>query len=205
MIQGTASNAGKSILTAAFCRILFQDGFKVSPFKSQNVSLNSYVTHDGFEIARAQVVQAQASRLDPDIRMNPVLLKPNAEKGTQVIINGEVVDNMVWKDYIKYKPKAFEEVKKSYDSLTDEFDVVVLEGAGSPAEVNLKKDDIVNMEWHDMLNAGLLSGDIDRGGVYASFVGTNEVLLPCERELIAGYLVNRFRGDSSLLQKLMTL
>ena len=202
MIQGTASNAGKSILTAAFCRILFQDGFKVCPFKSQNMSLNSYVTHDGFEIARAQVVQAQASRLDPDIRMNPVLLKPNAEKGTQVIINGEVVENMVWKDYIRYKPQAFEEVKKSYDSLSNEYDAIVLEGAGSPAEVNLKKNDIVNMGMARHAKCPvLLSGDIDRGGVYASFVGTCEVLLPWERDLIAGFLVNRFRGDSSLLKE----
>ncbi|MCM8531534.1 MAG: cobyric acid synthase [Lentisphaeraceae bacterium] len=202
MIQGTASNAGKSILTAAFCRILFQDGVKVTPFKSQNMSLNSYVTHDGFEIARAQVVQAQASRLDPDIRMNPILLKPNADKGTQVIINGKVVDNMVWKDYIKYKATAFEEVKKSYDSLADEYDAVVLEGAGSPAEVNLKKNDIVNMGMARYANCPvLLSGDIDRGGVYASFVGTTEVLLPWERNLVSGFLVNRFRGDASLLQE----
>ena len=202
MIQGTSSNSGKSILTAAFCRIFLQDGLRICPFKSQNMSLNSYVTHDGFEIARAQVVQAQAAKLDPDIRMNPVLLKPNAEKGTQIIINGRVVDNMSWKEYIQYKPTAFKEVTKCYDSLSDEFDAVILEGAGSPAEVNLKQDDIVNMGMARYARCPvLLTGDIDRGGTYASFVGTTEVLLPWERNLISGFLVNRFRGDSSLLQE----
>ncbi|MCM8535517.1 MAG: cobyric acid synthase [Lentisphaeraceae bacterium] len=200
MIQGTASNAGKSILTAAFCRILLQDGYKVAPFKSQNMSLNSYVTHDGLEIPRAQVVQAQACRIDPDIRMGPVLLKPNADTQSQIILNGKPIENMTWQGYTNYKEKAFTEIKKSYDSLADEFDVLVLEGAGSPAEVNLKKNDIVNLGMAHYANAPVLvSGDIDRGGVYASFVGTTEVLLPWERELIKGFLVNRFRGDASLL------
>lgn len=200
MIQGTASNAGKSILTAAFCRILLQDGFKVAPFKSQNMSLNSYVTKDGLEIPRAQVVQAQACRVDPDIRMGPILLKPNADTQSQIIMNGKPVDNMTWQKYTNYKERAFEEVKKAYDSLSDEYDAIVLEGAGSPAEVNLKKNDIVNLGMaHYAKSPVLVAGDIDRGGVYASFVGTMEVLLPWERELIKGFLVNRFRGDASLL------
>jgi cobyric acid synthase CobQ len=200
MIQGTASNAGKSILTAAFCRILFQDGLKVAPFKSQNMALNSYVTKDGLEIPRAQVVQAQACRIDPDIRMGPILLKPNADTESQIIINGKAVDNMTWQKYTNYKERAFKEVKKAYDSLSDEYDAIVLEGAGSPAEVNLKQNDIVNLGMARYAQAPVIvAGDIDRGGVYASFVGTMEVLLPWERELIAGFLVNRFRGDASLL------
>ena len=200
MIQGTASNAGKSILTAAFCRILLQDGFKVAPFKSQNMSLNSYVTKDGLEIPRAQVVQAQACRVDPDIRMGPILLKPNADTQSQIIMNGKPVKNMTWQKYTNYKERAFEEVKKAYDSLSDEYDAVILEGAGSPAEVNLKQNDIVNLGMARYSRSPVLvAGDIDRGGVYASFVGTMEVLLPWERELIKGFLVNRFRGDASLL------
>jgi len=201
MFQGTSSNAGKSILTAAFCRILLQDGYRVAPFKAQNMSLNSHVTFGGGEMGRAQVVQAQACRLDPDVRMNPVLLKPNSDTGSQVIVLGKPVGNMDVGAYIRYKPQAFETVKQAYDSLASEVDVVVLEGAGSPAEVNLKHHDIVNMAMAEHAKAPvLLVGDIDRGGVFASFVGTLEVLSERERAMMAGFVVNRFRGQKDLLE-----
>lgn len=200
MLQGTSSNAGKSVLTAALCRILLQDGLRVAPFKAQNMSLNSFVTHDGAEMGRAQVVQAQAARLDPDVRMNPVLLKPSSEVGSQVIVMGKPVANMSVNEYVAYKPQAFKAAAAAYDSLAAGFDVMVLEGAGSPAEVNLKAHDIVNMAMARHAGANvLLVGDIDRGGVFASFVGTMEILDPAERELVAGYVVNRFRGQKSLL------
>ncbi len=200
MFQGTCSNAGKSVLTAALCRILLQDGVRVAPFKAQNMSLNSFVTHDGGEMGRAQVVQAQAALLDPDVRMNPVLLKPSSDTGSQVIVMGKPVGNMQVKEYVAYKEQAFNEAKAAYDSLASEFEVVILEGAGSPAEVNLKSHDIVNMNMARYAEAKvLLVGDIDRGGVFASFVGTMEILDEWERDLVAGYVVNRFRGDKSLL------
>ena len=200
MFQGTSSNAGKSVLTAALCRILLQDGVRVAPFKSQNMSLNSFVTHDGHEMGRAQVVQAQACRLDPDVRMNPILLKPNSDTGCQVIVDGRPVGNMSVGQYIDYKPQAFDAAKASYDSLAEQYDAVVLEGAGSPAEVNLKHHDIVNMPMARYARAPvLLVGDIDRGGVFASFVGSMEVLCEWERALVAGFVINRFRGDASLL------
>jgi cobyric acid synthase CobQ/L-threonine-O-3-phosphate decarboxylase len=200
MIQGTSSNAGKSILTAALCRILLQDGVHVAPFKAQNMSLNSFIAHDGGEMGRAQVVQAQACRLEPDVRMNPILLKPSSDTGCQVIVRGKPVKNMSVGDYVRYKPEAFTAAKECYDSLAEEFDAIVLEGAGSPAEVNLKSHDIVNMQMAEYAAAPVLVvGDIDRGGVFASFVGTMEVLAPWERKLISGWIVNRFRGDASLL------
>ncbi len=200
MFQGTSSNAGKSVLTAALCRILLQDGVRVAPFKSQNMSLNSFVTHDGREMGRAQVVQAQACRLDPDVRMNPILLKPNSDTGCQVIVDGRPVGNMSVGQYIDYKPQAFDAAKASYDSLAAQYDAVVLEGAGSPAEVNLKHHDIVNMPMARYARSPvLLVGDIDRGGVFASFVGSMEVLCEWERALVAGFVINRFRGDASLL------
>ncbi|MBV5306783.1 MAG: cobyric acid synthase [Desulfobulbaceae bacterium] len=201
MFQGTSSNAGKSVLTAALCRILLQDGIRVAPFKAQNMSLNSFVTRDGLEMGRAQVVQAQAARLDPDVRMNPVLLKPNSDTGSQVIICGRSVGNMDVLTYLRYKEKAREAARASYDSLAADYDVILLEGAGSPGEVNLKRHDIVNMGMAQYAKAPvLLVGDIDRGGVYASFVGTMEVLNEWERALVAGFVVNRFRGQASLLQ-----
>jgi adenosylcobyric acid synthase len=200
MFQGTCSDAGKSIITAAFCRILYQDGVRVAPFKSQNMSLNSFVTLQGDEMGRAQVVQAQAARLDPDCRMNPILLKPNSDTGSQVIVCGKSVGNMSILDYNAYKPKVWNSVCESYDALADDFDVVVLEGAGSPGEVNLKADDIVNMQMAQYAESPvILVGDIDRGGVYASFVGIMEVLAEWERRLVAGFLVNKFRGQASLL------
>ena len=201
MIQGTSSNAGKSVLVAALCRIFIQDGIQVAPFKAQNMSLNSFVTHDGLEMGRAQVVQAQAARLDPDVRMNPILLKPNSDVGSQIIVKGKPVGNMSVKEYVAYKSTAANKAQQCYDQLAAEYEAIILEGAGSPGEVNLKHHDLVNMQMARYAGAQvLLVGDIDRGGVYASFVGTMEVLEEWERHLVAGFLVNRFRGDVSLLQ-----
>ena len=200
MFQGTSSNAGKSIMAAAFCRILLQDGFKVAPFKAQNMSLNSHVTIDGGEMGRAQVVQAVAAGVEPDHRMNPVLLKPNSDTGSQVIVNGKPVGNMNVRQYHAYKQEAWKAVTSAYDELGQNYDVVVLEGAGSPGEINLKNHDIVNMKMAGYAKSPvLLVGDIDRGGVYASFAGTMDVLEEWERSLIAGFVVNKFRGDASLL------
>jgi cobyric acid synthase CobQ/L-threonine-O-3-phosphate decarboxylase len=200
MLQGTASNAGKSVLTAALGRIMLQDGYRVAPFKAQNMSLNSFVTRDGGEMGRAQVVQAQACRLDPEVRMNPVLLKPSSATGCQVIVNGRVAGNMSVEEYIRYKPEAERAAHSAYDSLAAGYEVMVLEGAGSPAEVNLKSHDIVNMAMARYADAKvLLVGDIDRGGVFASFVGSLEVMAEWERRLVAGFLVNRFRGRAELL------
>ncbi|MFH0789765.1 MAG: cobyric acid synthase [Pseudomonadota bacterium] len=200
MFQGTSSNAGKSILTAALCRIMLQDGYRVAPFKSQNMSLNSFVTRQGGEMGRAQVVQAQACRLEPDVRMNPILLKPNKDTGSQVIVLGIPVGNMDVAQYVRYKPQAFLKAQEAYDDLAREYEVVVLEGAGSPAEVNLKHHDIVNMRMAEYAQSPvLLVGDIDRGGVFASFLGTWEILAPWERRLLAGFVINRFRGEASLL------
>ena len=200
MFQGTGSNAGKSILAAAFCRILLQDGHRVAPFKAQNMSLNSYVTRDGGEMGRAQVVQAQACRIEPDVRMNPVLLKPNSDTGSQVIVLGKPIGNMDFWEYTRDRTPPFAAAREAFDSLAAEYDVIVMEGAGSPGEVNLKKRDIVNMNM--ALYAGapvLIVGDIDRGGVYASFIGTMEVLSERERALVKGFVVNRFRGQEAFL------
>ncbi len=200
MIQGTSSNAGKSILCAGLGRVMLQDGIRVAPFKAQNMSLNSFVTRDGGEMGRAQVVQAQACRLDPDVRMNPILLKPSSDTGSQVILQGTPVGNMDVSTYRDYKTHIRETVHACYDSLAAEYDAIIMEGAGSPGEVNLKDDDVVNMKMAWYADAPvLLTGDIDRGGVYASFIGTMEVLEEWERRLIAGFIVNRFRGDPSLL------
>lgn len=200
MFQGTSSNAGKSIMTAALCRIFLQDGVRVAPFKAQNMSLNSFVTRDGGEMGRAQVVQAQACRLEPDVRMNPILLKPNSATGSQVIALGKPVGNMTVDEYIRFKREAAAIACRAYDELAANHEVIVLEGAGSPGEVNLKAHDIVNMTMARHAQAPvLLVGDIDRGGVFASFIGTLEVLAEWERALVAGFVVNRFRGQESLL------
>ncbi len=200
MLQGTCSNAGKSVLAAAFCRILLQDGFAVAPFKAQNMALNSCVTPDGGEIGRAQAVQAEACRLDPDVRMNPILLKPNSDLGSQVVLHGRAIGNFSVRDYFQRKPELWHEVTAAYDSLAADYDAIVLEGAGSPGEVNLKSGDLVNMRMAQYANAQvLLVGDIDRGGVYASFAGTWATLEPRERRLVNGFIVNKFRGDASLL------
>ncbi len=200
MLLGTSSNAGKSILTAAFCRIFQQDGYKVAPFKSQNMSLNSGVTLAGDEMGRAQIVQAQAARIDPEARMNPILLKPHSDTGSQVIVMGKAIGHMRVAEYFSKKKELWQTVTDAYDSLAAENDVIVLEGAGSPAEINLKEHDIVNMRMAEYAKAAvLLVGDIDRGGVYASFLGTWMTFTEEEKKLLAGYIVNRFRGDASFL------
>ncbi len=200
MLQGTSSNAGKSVLAAALCRIFLQDGYSVAPFKAQNMSNNSFVTKDGGEMGRAQVTQAMACRLEPQVRMNPVLLKPGSDTGAQVVVMGRPVGNMNVREYVDYKPRVFKKVCAAYDSLAAEHDIVVLEGAGSPAEINLKHHDIVNMKMAQYADAQVIMvGDIDRGGVFASLVGTMELLDEGERERVLGFVLNRFRGDESLL------
>ena len=200
MIQGTASNAGKSILVSAFCRILLQDGFRIAPFKAQNMALNSFVTADGGEMGRAQAVQAEAARLDPDVRMNPILLKPSSDTGSQVILCGKPIGCMKVREYYAHKKELWGEVCRCYDELSEKYDAVILEGAGSPGEVNLKSGDLVNMRMARYAEAPvILAGDIDRGGVYASFIGTYATLDPAERRLLYGFLVNKFRGDPTLL------
>jgi adenosylcobyric acid synthase len=202
MLQGTCSNAGKSFLTAALCRILLQDGLSVAPFKAQNMSLNSFVTADGGEMGRAQAMQAQAARLPADVRMNPVLLKPASDTGSQIIVMGRPVGNMNVEEYFDYKPAAFSAVMQAYDELAAAHDVIIMEGAGSPAEVNLKRHDIVNMPMARYAGAGvLLVGDIDRGGVFAALLGTMEIFDPWERALVGGVIINRFRGRRSLLDE----
>jgi len=205
MVQGTGSNAGKSVIAAALCRILQQDGLSPAPFKAQNMSLNSFVTLDGCEMGRAQVTQAAACRREPDARMNPVLLKPGSDTGSQVIVMGRPVGNMSVKEYTDYKPTAWKAVTGAYASLSAEAGAMVIEGAGSPAEINLKAHDIVNMKMADHAGAAvLLAGDIDRGGVFAHFTGTMELLPERERDLVAGFVINRFRGDESLLDSALT-
>ncbi|MFI3271030.1 MAG: cobyric acid synthase [Pseudomonadota bacterium] len=200
MLQGTSSNAGKSILAAAFCRILHQDGYDVAPFKAQNMSLNSGVTPLGEEMGRAQLVQAQAARVIPDARMNPILLKPHSDTGSQIVVLGKPIGHMGVREYFSKKSELWATVQESYDTLAQEHEVMVLEGAGSPAEINLKASDVVNMRMAAHADASvLLVGDIDRGGVYASFLGTWMTFTPAERRLLRGFLVNRFRGDASLL------
>ncbi len=200
MFQGTGSNAGKSVLTAALCRILLHDGLRVAPFKAQNMSLNSFVTRDGGEMGRAQVVQAQACRIDPDVRMNPVLLKPNSDTGSQVIVLGKPIGNREFWEYTRDLEPPFAPAKEAFDSLAAEYDAIVMEGAGSPGEVNLKRRDIVNMNMALYARAPvLIAGDIDRGGLYASFIGTMEVLSERERALVKGFVVNRFRGKEEFL------
>ena len=201
MIQGTMSGAGKSLLCTALCRIFAEDGLRTAPFKSQNMALNSHVTRDGLEMGRAQAVQAQAAGVEPDVRMNPVLLKPSSDTGSQVIVLGEVRGQMSAAEYFRYKKQLFPEVLAAYDSLAAENDVIVIEGAGSPAEINLRADDIVNMGLALRLNAPvLLAGDIDRGGVFAQLYGTVALLQPQEQELIQGLIINKFRGDPEILR-----
>ena len=200
MLQGTSSNAGKSILAAAYCRIFRQDGYSVAPFKAQNMSLNSGVTAAGDEMGRAQIVQAQAALVDPDARMNPILLKPHSDTGSQVVVLGQPIGHMGVLDYFKKKKELWKTVTEAYDSLAADHDVMVLEGAGSPGEINLKEHDVVNMRMAEHARASvLLVGDIDRGGVYASFLGTWMTFTDAERRLLTGYIINRFRGDASLL------
>lgn len=201
MIQGTMSGAGKSLLCTALCRIFSQDGYRTAPFKSQNMALNSFVTSDGLEMGRAQVVQAQAAGKAPDVRMNPVLLKPCSDTGSQIIVMGKAQSTMPAAQYFKYKKSLIPQILEAYNSLAAENDIIVIEGAGSPAEINLKADDIVNMGLAKLVDAPvLLVGDIDRGGVFAQLFGTVELLEPDERERIKGLVINKFRGDTEILR-----
>lgn len=201
MIQGTMSNAGKSLLCAGLCRIFKQDGYRVAPFKSQNMALNSFITEDGGEMGRAQVVQAEAAGIAPDVRMNPILLKPTTDVGSQVIVAGQVQGNMRAMEYYSRKREFIPAVMEAYNSLASEYDIIVIEGAGSPAEINLKQEDIVNMGLARLVDAPvLLVGDIDRGGVFAQLYGTVALLEDEERARVKGTIVNKFRGDRSILE-----
>ncbi|MGE5217174.1 MAG: cobyric acid synthase [Chloroflexota bacterium] len=200
MVQGTGSSVGKSMLVTALCRVFKQEGFKVAPFKAQNMSLNSYVTADGGEIGRAQAVQAEAAGIAPTVEMNPILLKPEADNRSQVIIRGKVANTIAAADFLRLKTELWTAITESVDRLRNAFDLVVIEGAGSPAEINLKDRDLVNMKVALYCNSPvLLAADIDRGGIFAAFVGTMELLEPKEKVLVKAFIVNKFRGDVSLL------
>ncbi len=202
MVQGTMSNAGKSMIAAGLCRIFSDDGFRVAPFKSQNMALNSYVTADGLEMGRAQVMQAECARIAPDADMNPILLKPTADASSQVIIGGKNFGNMKAAEYYRRKHEFTSDIKAAFERLSDKADIIVVEGAGSPVEMNLKQDDIVNMGLAAMLDAPvLLVGDIDRGGVFAQLLGTLDLLTGEERSRVKGLIVNKFRGDASLFDE----
>lgn len=206
MVVGTMSSAGKSVVTAGLCRMFHQDGYRVAPFKSQNMALNSYITKDGLEMGRAQVMQAEAAGIAPDIRMNPILLKPTSEAGSQVIVNGKVYDNLRAKEYYQRKQELIPEIRTAYESLAEEYDIIVLEGAGSPAEINLRDVDIVNMGMAAISDSPVIVvGDIDRGGVFASLYGTIALLRPEERCRIQGIIINKFRGDISILESGLTM
>lgn len=199
MIQGTMSGAGKSLLTAALCRIFAQDGYSCTPFKSQNMALNSFITHEGLEMGRAQAMQAEAAGIKPSALMNPILLKPTTDTGSQVIVNGRPVGNMRAREYFKYKKQLVPHIMSAYEQLSKQYDIIVIEGAGSPAELNLKTDDIVNMGMAKLAKAPvLLAGDIDRGGIFPQLLGTLMLLEEDERSMVKGLIVNKFRGDSSL-------
>ena len=201
MFCGTASDVGKSVLAAGFCRILRNRGIAVAPFKSQNMALNSFATPEGGELGRAQAVQAQACRIPPHTDMNPILLKPNSDTGSQVIVQGKVIGNMSVKEYNSYKPEAFAKVAESFDRLGSAYEFIVIEGAGSIAEINLKANDIANLRIAEMADCPcVLVADIDRGGVFAQIVGTMELLEPPEKERVKGIIINKFRGDPSLLK-----
>lgn len=200
MLLGTGSNVGKSIITAGLCRIFYQDGYKVTPFKSQNMALNSFITKDGKEMGRAQVVQAEAANIEPEAFMNPILLKPTTDRKSQVIVNGKVYRNMDAREYFAYKHNLKKDIMSAYNHIRENFDICVLEGAGSPAEINLKEDDIVNTGMAEMADSPVvLVADIDRGGVFAAIYGTIMLLEESERNRIKGVIINKFRGDKTLL------
>ena len=200
MVQGTMSNSGKSFLVAGLCRIFRQDGYRVAPFKSQNMALNSYITDEGLEMGRAQVMQAEAAGIKPMVCMNPILLKPTNNTGSQVIVNGRVLKNMPAREYFAYKKTLIPDIKKAFKKLEEYADIIVIEGAGSPAEINLKENDIVNMGLAHMVDAPvLLVGDIDRGGVFAQLLGTLMLLTDEEKNRVCGLIINKFRGDKTIL------
>ena len=206
MVLGTCSNAGKSLVVAGLGRILMQDGYRVAPFKAQNMALNSYITKDGLEMGRAQVVQAEACGLEPDCRMNPVLLKPTSDKGSQVILNGKVYGNMRAQEYYLHKDEFREEIRKTYESLAADYDVIVMEGAGSASEINLKDQDLVNMGMAEIADAPvILVGDIDRGGVFGALAGTMMLFDEREKSRVAGVIINKFCGDLEILKPGLTM
>jgi adenosylcobyric acid synthase len=199
MVLGAGSDVGKSILVAALCRIFRQEGIRVAPFKAQNMALNSFITAEGGEMGRAQVVQAQAAGLAPQVDMNPILLKPSSEVGSQVIVQGKVYGNLAARDYYEHKPRLVRKVMESYRRLAAAYDLIVLEGAGSAVELNLKKNDLVNFSMAKRAGAAvLLAADIDRGGVFAATIGTFHLLTRAERRLLQGFIINKFRGDITL-------
>ncbi len=201
MIQGTMSGAGKSLMVAALCRIFMQDGLSAAPFKSQNMALNSYVTSDGLEMGRAQAVQAYAAGKLPDARMNPILLKPQSTTGSQLILNGRPAGDYGAAEYFKMRNTLVPDIMKAYRELSSENDIVVIEGAGSPAEINLKSGDIVNMGLAELADVKvLLVGNIDPGGVFAQLFGTLMLLSEKEKERVKGFIINKFRGDKTLLE-----
>lgn len=201
MFLGTGSDVGKSVLAAAFCRIFKQDGFRVAPFKAQNMALNSFITPEGGEMGRAQVVQAEAAGLEPHVDMNPILLKPTSQVGSQVIVRGRAVGNYSAREYYRYKPELVPVVRECYDRLAREFDIIVIEGAGSAVELNLKDHDLVNLAMAEMADAKcILIGDIDRGGIFAALLGSLMLMTGEERRRVIGFMVNKLRGDPSLFE-----
>lgn len=201
MIQGTGSYVGKSIVVAALCRIFKQDGFRVAPFKAQNMALNSFVTREGGEMGRAQVTQAEASGIEPTVDMNPILLKPSGDVKAQVIVRGKPIGNMSGKEYYRHKPMLIKAIKESFDRLKNDYEIIVIEGAGSPAEINLRKNDVVNMRMAKMADCPVvLVGDINLGGVFAWLTGTLTLLTPGERKRVKGVIINKFRGDIGILK-----
>jgi len=206
MVQGTASSVGKSILVTALCRIFVQDGFSVCPFKSQNMSLNSYITLDGKEMGRAQVLQAYAAGIEPEVFMNPILLKPTSDKKCQIIVNGKVFGNSTAMEYHNMKLEFKDMLKKQFLELEKSFDIIVMEGAGSPAEINLRDRDIVNMGMAELIDAPvILAGDIDKGGVFASLAGTMLLLSDNEKKRVKATIINKFRGDVEILKPGLTM
>ncbi len=201
MFLGTGSDVGKSVLAAAFCRILRQDGYRVAPFKAQNMALNSFITPEGGEMGRAQVVQAEAAGIEPHVDMNPILLKPTSQMGSQVIVRGKAVGNFPAREYYRYKRDLIPVVRQSFERLSREYEVVVLEGAGSAVELNLRENDLVNLGMAEMADAScILVGDIDRGGIFAALLGSCMLMEPLERKRIIGFMVNKLRGDPGLFE-----
>jgi len=198
MIQGTMSNVGKTLITAGLCRVFHQDGYSVAPFKSQNMSLNSFTTEDGLEMARAQMVQAEAAGILPSVLMNPILLKPISDEGSQVIVNGKLRGNMKAAEYFAYRSTLAEDIKRAFNTLASRYDIIVIEGAGSPVELNLNRDDMINMGVAIKVKAPVvIVSDIDRGGIFASLYGTVRLLKETERMHVKALIVNRFKGELS--------